>query len=707
MIRSTIFLAPLVLLAALAGANVPGGGSAGPDVKLTDNGTTVTLDNGIVTMTIDKAGATVKALSYKGTDLLVGGYTGGKFYWSWNMPAFGGPSNCTYTLISDPAKDSGNRAVVRLRMTWDKDTAKAAMDVDVHYALLRGSSGFYAAARIHHPASYPTNPGGEWRMSSYVGSRFDWLSVDAARNRRMPTPADVNAGTKPVDAPVEVKLLTQGPYAGEYECKYSYAADLGTTDAWGWSSTADNLGIWVTKPSLEYYNGGPLKTELMSHTGPTLLNMLGGGHYGMGGDWSMDAGQAFTKLYGPFLVYVNQVPSGTANAPIALWKDAVAQAKAEQAAWPYAWFKDSAYVNASGRGSVSGTIRITDPGSTASPESLWVGLVPPGVDFQAQAAGYQFWTRTNASGAFTLPKVRPGTYALRAFGKGAIGTFVQEDVVVKAGANPSLSLTWTPMRRAPTAWEIGVPDRDSREFRHGDDYNLWGTFKKFPTDFPSGLVYTVGKSDWKKDWNFVQPVITRYDSAGTATYDTYPFTVQFDRPAMTWGTKDSASLYLSFAGANYAALIVTLNGTNLSVPTTGFGIPNSGNAMIRLGSHSTWSDLRITFPAKLLKSGTNTLLLNQRKAAYGSAILHDYLRMEIPTASTETSPAREPRPGLRRTGDLIVGDGMHPLELLGPDGRVEKRAAVGQNLSIRGIAGGIRLVRCGDAVLPLAVPGGD
>ncbi len=37
----------------------------------------------------------------------------------------------------------------------------------------------------------------------------------------------------------EVYLLTTGQYAGQFECKYSYSADLGDErrKVWGWSST--------------------------------------------------------------------------------------------------------------------------------------------------------------------------------------------------------------------------------------------------------------------------------------------------------------------------------------------------------------------------------------------------------------------------------------------------------------------------------------
>jgi rhamnogalacturonan endolyase len=694
------YIGLLLGLASVAFGNVPGGGSTGGDVKLTDNGTVVTMDNGVVALTVTKASGTITSLTYNGANVLSGGNNGGQFYWSWNMPNYQNPANCTYTLKADPAKDSGNRAEIVLHMAWNKDTATAAMDVDIHYILLRGSTGFYAAAQLSHPASYPDNPGGEWRMAGYVGSTFDWLSVDSLRNLKMCAPADWNAGTQPSDAPKEVHLLNQGIYAGQYECKYSYSADLGRTDAWGWSSTAKNEGIWVTVPSREFYNGGPLKRELTAHTGPTLLNMLGGQHYGMGNQMDMPAGQEVHKVYGPFFVYVNKVASGTANANTALWKDAVTQAKTEQSAWPYAWFNDTGYKQASQRGTVNGTIAISDWGNAAaSPESLWVGLAPAGTDFQMQSMTYQFWTKTVKSGAFTIPNVLPGTYTLYAFGPGAIGTFSKAGVVVKAGQNPSLSETWIPDRKGATAWEIGIPNRTAEEFLHGNDYFKWGVFKQFPTEFPNGLTYMVGKSDWHTGWNFAQPTITSYDTAGNASYVQYPWKIDFDQATATTGATDSASLYLSFAAEFSAALIVTVNGTNVSSPTTGFYLANQSDAMIRLGSHGAWSDLRVTFPVKLLKAGTNEIVLNQRKGAYGASVMYDYLRLEVPKSTSTGISTTVHRHALLQRGNLLTGDGLHPLRLFSLSGHLEREVPADQSLSLTDLPHGTWLARCGAQAL--------
>jgi hypothetical protein len=61
-----------------------------------------------------------------------------------------------------------------------------------------------------------------------------------------------------------------------------------------------------------------------------------------------------------------------------------------------------------------------------------------------------------------------------------------------------------------TVREIGVFDRDTAEFRHGDDYwhgdlgnatNYavnWMPWQNFNFDFPNGVNYVVGQSHWNK-----------------------------------------------------------------------------------------------------------------------------------------------------------------------------------------------------------------
>jgi rhamnogalacturonan endolyase len=669
-------------------ANVPGGGSTGADVTVTDNGATVVLNNGIVAITITKASGTITSLTYGGQNLFAGGSSGGQYYWELES------GDGVYTLAADPKLDSGNCAEVQLFMKGSP-TGNPALDVTIDYALLRGSTGFYAAGILSHPSSYAAVTGGEWRAACYVGSIFNWLSVDSKRNKLMPAPADWVNGVAVAGAPKEVELLTTGIYKGQYECKYTYSADFGEESAWGWSSTAQDIGIWTTLPSIEYYNGGPKKRELTCHMAtdglPTLLNMLGGSHYGMGSSETIAAGATVRKIYGPWLVYINNVAAGTANPQNALFNDAIAQSKAEQTAWPYTWFRDTGYLQASRRGTVTGTLAISDPGApNASPAGMWIGLAPDnGTDFQLQFFTYQFWVKTGATGAFTIPNVLPGTYALYAFGPGAAGTFKQTPVTVAAGQSLNLgTVTWIPLRTASTIWEIGTPDRDSHEFLNGDSlYGCWQTsYINYPTEFPNGVTYTVGTSKTDSTWN--------YSMMNANTWK-----VNFSLPnAPTAGS--NARFYLALASNDGSKPQVSLNGTLIGNLSPG----NPSDAVVRLGSHGAFWDTSLIFKASLLKAGANTLSISQ---AAGATLEWDYLRMEANGTGIVTGVTRsssfEPivHRAVSRQGSVLRGDGFHVLELISPDGRIIAQARGGQSLDLSHVSQGVYFARCGAEVLPV------
>lgn len=192
-------------------ANVPGGGTNGASVTLTDNGTTVTLANGIVSILCTKSGATLNQINYTynnggGTQtqqLLSGGTDGGKLYWEDSSDEGLGFS---YWVVAAPANTGGNYAEIAMLTT-----SVSNAPLEVHFSMLRGSTGFYTTAMYSHAS---TNSGtfgmGECRDNIYAGSIFNWMSVDAKRNKLM----EVSGGLSiPVQgAPVECYLWTNGIY---------------------------------------------------------------------------------------------------------------------------------------------------------------------------------------------------------------------------------------------------------------------------------------------------------------------------------------------------------------------------------------------------------------------------------------------------------------------------------------------------------------
>jgi autotransporter-associated beta strand protein len=716
----SIFASSLSSLKANVPAAIVSGSS--PAVTLTDNGTTVTLSNGIVSIVCVKTGAEISQINFtynngngtKTTQLLNGGTDGGQLYWEYG--GFGG-SAPAYSIVVNPASGDANHAAGNYAEIDLLSTSSTNGTLDIHYSMLRGSPGFYVTGIWSHRAADAAMALGETRTNIYAGSIFNWMSVDSARNKLMAVAPGQTSIPVP-GAPVECYLWTSGIYQGLYEDKYKYSADFGDQQygstpgphrVWGWSSvgtSGSNVGLWDVNASSEYCNCGPMKRELMCHIGTTILNMFNGDHYSEGMDANFAAGEVWNKVYGPYFVYCNNVSASVTDpfqASQALYNDALAQGAAEASgtsatagaaegatAWPYAWFVNSNYTPPSGRGAVTGTIVISDTGNpSASGSNLLVGVVQQPLtsagayDFQAWMKPYQFWVRTDGSGNFTIPNVIAGTnYTLYAFGPGAEGKFMSQyqtsgnppvlcnvpaspfSVTVASGSTTSLgNVTWTPTRVGATLFEIGFPDRTSRKFRHGDDFwvgdigsspttpsPVWTKYLEYPFDFPNGMNYTVGSSRWSTDWDFAQPVLT--STAGT--YSNSSGTITFNL-ASAPASGALGSLYLGLASDLSAAVIVSVNGTNLGGVSGVTAIPNSNpsggtgyyasyaltDTSIREGNNALFSDERLTFPATLLKAGTNTITIGMRQTGgtyFADHFMYDYIRLEL-TGYVPPAPA--------------------------------------------------------------------
>ncbi len=671
----------LVFLECPARANVAGGGTTGANVTLTDNGTTVTLANGIISIVVTKSDASIHTINYtfnntgssQTINVLGNGYSGGKFYWENSSDL--GPS-CTYTLISDPATNGGNYAEIAL-------TAADVTNIilEAHFSLLRGNSGFYVTPIWIHPTnSNAVFSMGECRDNIYSGSIFNWMSVDATRNKLMPV--SLGSAIAVDSGPKEVSLWTNGIYAGQYEDKYKYTADYSTLRAWGWSSVGTggkNVGLWDVAGSAEYMASGPMRRELVCHMGTTILNTPHGAHYGFCSDSTFATNEVWAKVCGPHFIYCDNITNAitaTNTAAQTLYADALAQADAESAAWPYAWFANSNYTPASGRGTITGKIAINDTyNPNASASNLWVGVeLQPTTnttvtyDFQKWYKPYQFWVKTDANGNFTIPNVIAGSnYTLYAFGPGAAGTFQSQSqfganspneldipasqfgVNVTAGATNNLGTkTWTPLRVGATVFEIGYPDRTGGKFRHGEDWwvgdigptatapsPVWSKFLEFPFDFPSGVNYVVGQSRWTTDWNFIQPVIIN----NTGTYDPWgnnspsSSTITFNLPSMP---ATSASLYIATSSSYQGPTIVQVNGNNIAGvngydPSYDSSTSGGSDASIRESNHGLFADIRFSVVTNYLRIGQNTIYLQMRKSGYlANHTMYDYIRFEAP-----------------------------------------------------------------------------
>lgn len=600
-------------------------------VQLTDDGTYFTLTNGVVTTKIDKHTASIATLQYKDHELL--GPMGIDGFWA--LPAsnmeFG--SKRESTVILDPKTNSGERAIVAVHFAYDGNAKSVPADIEIRYSLGRGDSALFLEEILHHKPEYPrlTYPVGRF-VIKLNDDIFDWMTVDERRSMQMITADDWNHGT--VMNMKEARLMNSGVMKGQVEHKYDYSAVQFDTPAYGWSSTQDNIGIWLINPSNEYMSGGPTKLELIAHrdatftdslTAPapaTILNVWKGPHYG-GTVADVEQGEDWKKTIGPFLLYCNSSDSHESA-----YRDALVRAKKEGGDWVYDWAADAEYPARKDRGSVTGRIVLDDPQSKMT--NLLVGLAHPDyklasgdqIDWQRDGKYYQFWVRGDSNGKFSIKNIRPGAYTLHAFADGVLGEYSKADIIVSKYKSIDLgSLKWTPVRYGRQLWEIGVPDRTAGEFFHGDHYWQWGLYNQYPKDFPKDVNFTIGKSDFRKDWNLMQ-VPRSHDETGKGRGDQTTWTVRFDLPKEVTG---KATLRVALAGIETKRLSFQMNDQPIGE------IMDLANTSVihRDSIRGYWQEKALTFDASLLKAGTNVLKLIVPAGPVMNGVEYDYLRLEL------------------------------------------------------------------------------
>ena len=629
-----VAFACIAMVAPLTHLHAAEDGPPAAAVTVSDNGNSWTLDNGIVKATVTKDSGSMPSLIYRGMQMMAA--SGG----TWEHNPQGAPT-VTNRITIDPAANGGARAEVSIKglsggtfmMTRGAPGGGTLCDIEIRYSLGKGDSGIYVYSILSHPASYPAaGVGAEDRYITRLNQDFDWITVDKDRNMLEAAPTDWGTGV--VVHAKEQRIMSKGVYKNSVEHKYSYSGMQGYTKAYGWSSTKNHVGMWFINPTIEYLSGGPTRLDLDAHFGdngnpePIILDYWHSGHYS-GASVPIAAGEEWTKVVGPIFVYANSldkprpvtqaeletlaatagnptVPaSWTANAN-ALWADATAQAKKENAKWPYDWVKGVDYTPLAERGNVTGRIALVDPlapkGSSKKLPNLMVGLTHPDFEAPVRAVGgfnrgntgpgswmhdarfYQFFNDGAEDGKFTITKVRPGTYTLHAWADGVLGEFAQTNITVESGKTVDLGkLVWTPVRFGTQVWEIGYPDRSADEFFKGDGQNywLWGWNLRYALLFPNDVTYTVGKSDWHKDWFFEEvphatnlafvnpdakdPANQRFGWVKAESLDQYPQTDQHG-PWVVYGRGRETVWTIKFNMAKQeqgrAALRVGLAGVN-------------------------------------------------------------------------------------------------------------------------------------------------
>ncbi|OAM89923.1 polysaccharide lyase family protein [Termitidicoccus mucosus] len=650
----------LICLAAFLAVLPRPAGAAAPHVILSEDAETYTLDNGVVAARVSKVTGDLVSLRYKNLELLATSLTpdfkpaaqGGApadnpnwrapsitghqhGYWSHDTMGVKGSAPAIPSVTIDPRANGGERGEVSIKAVaangrklgtgpgTNPAEGNFASDIEIRYTLGRGDPGVYTYSIFEHKPGYPLTSLGEARYCAKLADFFDWMSVDARRDLHFPK--ELRAGDK-----------------------YIYTALQSANPAFGWSSTAKKVGLFFINPSMEYMSGGPTKVELMGHrdtnevAAPCVLNYWRSSHYG-GARVDVDAGEHWQKVVGPFFIYAN-----SGDTPQAIYADARARADAESEQWPYAWVRGVDYPSAAERATVQGRLVLRDAPGAAAPQRgggaapftrLTVGLTAPGTEWQRDAKHYQFWAAGSPDGTFAIPNVRPGRYTLRAFADGVLGEFAQTGVTVEPGKPLDLgALIWTPVRRGRQLWDIGIPNRNASEFFMAGEHDDPEISLRYATLFPGDIRYTVGQSDFSRDWFFQHVPHNEDPAAKSAPFRgvrspgrAAPRTVVFD---LTAAPKGRATLRLAICGTGVKTIEISVNGRAAGSID---GLVGDG-VITRHGTQGIWYEREFAFDAALLRAGENTLALTIPAGPVNNGVVYDYLRLELDENAASMRP---------------------------------------------------------------------
>ncbi|CAO2834573.1 unnamed protein product [Amaranthus hypochondriacus] len=635
-----------------------------PPVKLTIQDKYVTMDNGFLQATIAKPAGYVSGIKYNGIENILDTLNpeDDRGYWDviWAPPGTKGTKGNFQRLLGTEFRvivDREDQLELSFKITYDpagKDARNAApMEIDQRYIMLRGVSGIY---------SYGIFERGGWAAFGMPNARlafkfqrqmFKYMVIADNRQREMPVPEDrMKPRGEALEYPEAVLMVDpiDKQFKGEVDDKYQYSMESQDIRVHGWICRDPPSGVWQITPSFEFRSGGANKQFLTSHVGPTSLAMFVSAHYsGENLIPRFAEGEPWNHIYGPVFMYMNNVTQNQ-DLPL-LWDDAKERMLAEVKQWPYSFPASDDFPKANQRVNVTGKLFVHDKyiSKEKGPAKLaFVGLGPPGEagSWQRDAKTYQFWTRTDEEGNFTINHVRVGNYNLYGWVNGFIGDFKYNSPInITTGHNIDLGeILYEPPRDGPTIWEIGIADRVAKEYfvpdpnpkyvnklyvNHPDRFRQYGLWERYTELYPKeDLVYDVKSSDYSKDWFFAQ--VTR--AVGKELYNGTTFTVNFSLDDVI--PNATYKLRVAIASASNALLEVRFNKKSPSPPIFATGKIGNDNSIARHGIHGLYWLYNVDVKGSELNKGNNSLYLTQPLAISPfQGIMYDYIRLEGPPTS--------------------------------------------------------------------------
>lgn len=597
-----------------------------PNSLLREYTSYIILNNGIVEAKIDKRTSNILSMKVNGVETIA--QTGNKisaYYDFTSSKGFETIFGATFSVKEETA----DYIDVSFKRPYTPGSNVTPCDADIHYVLKKNDSGLYTYSILEHKASYPDFDLGSWRQVMWIANNgTDYLAehifVNDVKKWKMPSVADYATATPTGIA--EIIKINAGVRAGKYDGKYQYSEPLIELPAYGFGSDVNNIGSWAVFGSHEYFNSGPTHHDLNAAAGIIHICM-NGVHYNSKG-FVIKQGEAWSKIYGPYLLYTSNKSTAELN-----WADAKARAAIEKAQWPYAWLTNTPqYPLANQRGNIIGNFSINDPYKPQiTGANAWIGVTQLSDDsngqWQFEEENYQYWVKTDASGNFDIKHVRPGTYTLFAFSNGVTGEFSVANITVTANNTTNLgNIVWTiPRTNGSLIWEIGVPDRTAAEYKFGDfDYSEGYVQDKFRAAFNNPIEYNVASKNWSTALPYVH---SPYFKADGTVESSWKWRLNFNLPSGI-PTTGNAKLTIAYASSDHAQQWIYVNNES-STPINFYPPLGGGNAFLRQSNHAKYSIQVVDIPMNKLRVGANTItLLMPSTSSYGNHIMYDYISLE-------------------------------------------------------------------------------